>query len=434
MLRTLVKLWRDPRGNVLPIMAAFLPLMIGAAGLATDTIQWTLWRRQLQRAADSAAFAGVYNRAANNGATTTTATAVCRDLAVNLHTWMGLLGTSPCTGSVGSYAELNTDASGSAFITNRVMVRLQVQKTLPFSSMFMSAAPVIQASATAGTVSFGGGACVEALETSGSNTGITASGSAVVNMPSCIMYSNSPASNSAAAGGSSNVTALAIATVGGVQQSNSWSVQSYRPYSPALSDPFANVNPVPGDMNCTNAALTDNTNFNSLPAGTNCFSSLSVGSNRTLNVPANFGPIYVNGGDVNLQGAFNCNGCTIVMTNKTASSPIGAISSNASATNNITAPQTGPFAGIAIYQDRRAVDCNSCNKVNGGSNSTITGAMYFPSQPLWYNGGNGTTATCTMIVARRVTFTGNAYFKGLDQCPGYGPGSTNAVQMVRLVA
>ena len=54
------RLWNDKRGNALIIMGAALPLVVGSAGLATDTIQWTLWKRQLQRAADSAAIAGVY--------------------------------------------------------------------------------------------------------------------------------------------------------------------------------------------------------------------------------------------------------------------------------------------------------------------------------------------------------------------------------------
>jgi uncharacterized membrane protein len=48
------RLLKDRRGNTLAIAAACLPLVVGAAGLATDTIQWTLWKRQLQRAADSA--------------------------------------------------------------------------------------------------------------------------------------------------------------------------------------------------------------------------------------------------------------------------------------------------------------------------------------------------------------------------------------------
>ena len=59
MRKLFKKLWSNDRGNALIIAGAALPLLVGAAGLATDTIQWTLWKRQLQRAADSAALAGV---------------------------------------------------------------------------------------------------------------------------------------------------------------------------------------------------------------------------------------------------------------------------------------------------------------------------------------------------------------------------------------
>ena len=61
MMRKLFKkLWDNERGNALIIFGASLPLLMGAAGLASDTIQWALWKRELQRAADSAAIAGVY--------------------------------------------------------------------------------------------------------------------------------------------------------------------------------------------------------------------------------------------------------------------------------------------------------------------------------------------------------------------------------------
>ena len=47
MIAFMKKLWRDRRGNALMIAGAALPLLVGSAGLATDTIQWTLWKRQL---------------------------------------------------------------------------------------------------------------------------------------------------------------------------------------------------------------------------------------------------------------------------------------------------------------------------------------------------------------------------------------------------
>ena len=420
------KLWRDKRGNALMIAGAALPLVVGAAGLATDTIQWTLWKRQLQRAADSAAIAGVYNREKAAGSTSTVSNTVDHDLTLNLHTWMTLK-----TG----YPQLVYPAN-TATMTNQVQVTLAIQQQLSFSSLFLTSPPTIIARATAASIPAGGNACVQALESNASYTGITNSGNTTIDMPDCVMYSNSPSANSASAGGSSNVTAKAIAAVGGIAQSNNWHVQSYIPYSPPLADPFAGVTPDPNEMNCTTSALQWNTNFNNLPAGTNCFSSLSVGSNKTLNIPANFGPIYINGGNVDLQGQFNCTGCTIVLTNKSTSptATIGTVSSNAQATNNITAPTSGTFKGIAFYQDRRAPDCSSCNKLNGGSNSLITGALYFPSEELWYNGGTGAVSTCTMVVARRITFTGNSKFKDLAQCSGEGLPSSSTVKMVRLVA
>lgn len=431
------RLWKDRRGNALVIAGAALPMIVGAAGLANDTIQWTLWKRQLQRAADSAAIAGVYDRAGSSGSTGNTLSAVQHDVTLNLHTRMGLLTGYPTV----SYPE------DSGVMSDQVEVQLRVQQRLPFSSMFMSTAPTIIATARAAAISSGGNACVQALETNASKTGITNSGNTTIYMPDCVMYSNSPSSNSAAAGGSSSVTALAIAAVGGIAQSNNWNVGAYRPYSPTLSDPFAAINPTPSDMKCAghlnnkgvwvNDALTETTNMSTAKAqdgsAANCWASLSVGSNKSLTVPDDFGPIYVNGGSANLQGSFSCTGCAIVLTNKTASSPIGTFTSNAQANTTIIAPTDGTFAGIAVYQDRRAADCSGCSKLNGGSNSTITGAVYFPSQEVWFNGGTNPTATCTMLVARRVTLTGNSNFKGLSDCVDEGLPQSTVLSMIRLV-
>src|SRR5262245_43851800 len=79
------KLWRDKRGNALVIAGAALPLVLGSAGLASETIQWTLCKRQLQSAADSSAIAGVYQIAEAAGARTGVTDAVNLDLSYNSH-------------------------------------------------------------------------------------------------------------------------------------------------------------------------------------------------------------------------------------------------------------------------------------------------------------------------------------------------------------
>ena len=474
------RLLKDRRGNALVIGAACLPLIVGAAGLASDTIQWTLWKRQLQRAADSAAIAGVYDRSNAAGATTTTAATVTHDLSLNLHTYYGLKSGYPIV----SYP------ADSGVQTYQVKVTLAIQRSLPFSSMFMTAAPTITVNATAASIPAGGDACIEALETA-STTGITFIGNAAVYMPDCDVFSNSSGTNVTVGKGSADVTANSVGGVGGIQESNNFHVTAYRPYSPALPDPFSGVSPDASDMHCavsqsattstvvvvdspatghykttgnhqtwvqdspavthtetqtttiyTPLPLTDGVDITTLKDASgnqaNCFTALSVGSTRSLTIPANFGPIYINGGDANFQGNFTCVGCAIVLTNKTAASPIGNVSTNASANVNITAPTSGTFKGLAIYQDRRATDCNNCNKINGNSGSLITGGIYFPSQELQYNGTGTTDAICTMFVARRVTFSGNSgtsnKFKKLSDCSSEGLPSNSTTRIVRLVA
>jgi len=353
-------------------------------------------------------------------------------------------------------------------VANKVQVTLRVQQRLPFSSLFMSTAPTIQAVATAGAVSYGGTPCMLALNTTG--TAINNSGNKTVSAPTCIFYSDSASSNSAAAGGSSAITAKAVAGVGGIQSSNNWNVQSYLPYSPSLPDPLAPpsttaVTPDPADMKCAghwstsgnngsgggsgnvsvwvNDALTDSTDMSAAvdasgnPA--NCWTSMSVGSNRSLTVPNSYnGPIYINGGNVDLQGAFTCGSCTIVLTNKDTSNTatIGTFSSNAQATNNITAPTTGTYRGIAVYQDRRAT--GNIDRINGGTNNVVNGVVYFPNDTLWLNGTGNSVSLCAMYVAKNLVFNGNstiAISSAADAaCFGIGLPNTQSTTIVRLIA
>jgi len=457
MMKLLTKIWRNRRGNVIVIMGAMLPLVIGCAGLATDTIQWTLWKRQLQRAADSAAIAGVYTRSVTD-TQAAVETSVCNDLAKNQKTGMALAGTYYTCADGTTRRGTVTLVSDSGTMTKAVQVSLTVSQSLPFSAMFMTAVPNITANATAASVPGGGSACFIGLTTVSTETGLGFTGNAAISAGDCDGFSNSPSANTSTAKGSSDVTLNSIGGVGGIQASNNFHVGAYRPYSPAIADPFINVTPTVSDMVCNATtttthgnngsnitgpvALDENTVFPLVDAtsgkATNCFSSLSVGSNKTLTLPA--GTYYINGGDAFVQGNLTCNGCTIVLTNvNPASTTIGQFKVNASSLINLTAPTSGTYAGVAIYQDRRAVDSSSnVNKINGNSSSVITGALYFPNQQLEYNGTGSTSAFCTMFVAKRLVFTGNSStsnkFNSLSSCSGYGLPNPQTLRLIRLVA
>lgn len=469
MIRFFRRLLKDRRGSALAIACAAMPLVIGCAGLAVDTIQWTLWKRQLQRAADSAAIAGVYDREnASGGSTSNTSNAVSRDLALNDHVWMALQS---------GYPQVTYPADSGAAV-DQVKVVLAIQQSLPFSSMFMSSPPIITASATAASISTGT-PCALALNSTG--TAMNYSGNATVNAPTCILYSDSASSNSASAGGSSAVTAKSVAAVGGIQQSNNFSVQSYIPYSPSIPDPFSNITPDTTQMKCAghyqsngngngNGNGTQTWVYDSLSESTNmsdptqkymdssgnvqtgipnCWKSLSTSaSNHTgLNIPASTysGPIYIDAnpahggnGSVDMQGIFSCASCTIVMTNSDPNSnTIGTWSANAQSTTTITSPTSGTYAGIAVFQDRRKSSV-STDTINGGSNNVLTGAVYFPKDTLQINGTGTANSLCAMWVANNITFLGNSSIAisspNDTACSGKVAGTNSAVKMVRLIA
>lgn len=415
MRKLLRKLWCDDRGNALIIAGAALPLLIGSAGLATDTIQWTLWNRQLQRAADSAALAGVYAKVQAN-AGQTAEQAVDADLTKNNHTNITLLG---------GYPEV-TFPTGTGWM-NGVRVKLALQKELGFSSMFLSSPPVISVEATAATIATGV-YCVVSLEET-SATGITAIGSGTIDL-GCGMITNSTSLTAAIATGNSSVEATPIAAVGNINGSDNWNGAELLPYTVEQEDPFKNVNPV--TTGCPGAQLKVNAN-QAASVTPGCYSKIDFDGNVTMAD----GTYIIDGGSLTIgaQASVTCNSCTFVLTNSDSSptATIGSVTINAGAHVEISAPTTGYYKNMLIYQDRRATWAGgSVNKINGDASSILKGSFYFPSQQLQINGSAGLDFNCAQFVARRVEFSGDGSIT--NTCPGgYGDGAIMG-KHVRLVA
>lgn len=427
MISSFKRLWRDRRGNSLAIAGAALPLVLGSAGLASDTIQWTLWKRQLQRAADSAAMAGVYAKASGN------AVGTCTDIA-------GATYTNPVAYDVKKNLKLkitpncvvtNPPASGTySSDANAVRVALDVQRKLSFSGLFMSAAPTIRATALA-TIVPSGKYCVVSLEDQ-AVTGINATGSTDVDL-GCGMITNSTSMSAAVATGSSEVTASPIAAVGGIPASSHWGDGTVlQPFTLAQDDPFKDV-PMPTPSNCTNAP---NNQPNDPPltitntTGTRCFkSTLDIKGTVTMEP----GTYIFDGADLSMNNTgakLTCNGCTFIFTTSTSdASKIGKPDINGGEID-LTSPQTGPYKGIIFYQDRGAV-ANNQVKINGNNQSYLEGAFYFPRAELTFQGTAGMNSNCLQLVSKRVVFTGNSAIS--NTCPAGSGASSFEGKRIRLV-
>ncbi len=396
---------------MLVIAAAAMPVLIGAAGLATDTIQWTLWKRQMQRQADSAAMAGAYALAQGKAVTPSAQADLARNAQVVL-TATPLIEHAP---SAGPYA-------GDA---RAVRVALEARHALAFSGLFLPSGPAIRAEATAAVLS-NGNYCVLSLET-GTEPGVTFQGSTTVDM-GCGIATNSRGSNAISAGGSSSIRATPVAAVGGITESSNYqSHTTFLPYTIPQDDPYASL-PTPSVSGCSPKVNVGPQGVQSLSPG--CYKGMDIKGALTLQP----GTYLIDGGtfDVGSQAQLSGTGVTIILTSATAASNPGSIATvnmNGGATVQLSAPTSGTYAGILFYQDRRAT--YQTNKFNGNSNSAYQGAIYMPAQNVEWTGTAGMVTDCLQIVSRRVYFSGNSSVN--NSCPaGSGSHSFQGTR-VRLV-
>jgi Flp pilus assembly protein TadG len=397
MITFLKRIWSDRRGTALVLAGLSMPLLLGSVGLATETIQWALWKRQLQRAADSAAFAGAYARFQDKSSSG----AVTRDLVNNKHIWVPLMS---------GYPQVSEPADTATFV-RAVQVSLRVQQALTFSSMFMTATPMITVNARAAAID-SGDFCVVALENT-NNSGIIIQGSTIVNL-GCGMISNSPSASVSVGvnGNSHNVTADPVAGAGGVPDING--VTNEQSYHLAQPDPYKdlyNTN-VPATLSCGNmTSHTIATTATNAAAGftqtltPGCYTGnnqFKFTGGKTLLSP---GTYYLNGSDFETSGNAQLvgTGVTIILTGSTP----GQIKLNGNGAIVLSAPTSGTFAKMLLMQSASASNVDG-NIINGNNGSSFDGSIYFPNQGFTFTGSSGAATKCAMVVTRRVTFSGNS--------------------------
>ena len=405
-------LLRNERGNVLVVGAVSLPLLIGAAAFAVDSITLALNNRQLQRAADSAAIAGAH--AVSQGESADAATA--NDLQQNQ---FPALSQAP-TVTVGP----------SHGFQRTVRVQLTSQRILPFMSIFTSSATTIQTEATAALVDEGT-FCVISLY-DGDDTGIDINGNGDLRL-GCGMKANSHSDQAITAGGSSNLAGTPIAAVGGLDGTTNHFVAPTRlqPYSTPEPDPLARV-PDPPSNYCSQPPLGGLLNID-LSIGPADVQTLTPGCYRSLDIKGAAtllpGTYYINGGDVTIgaQATVIGLGVNIVLTGPNGQA--GNLKITAGANLNMTSAGSGPYSGVLFYRDRRAPLAEQ--SVSGGASLVLTGALYFPTGDVDFVGHSGMNVHCLQLVAQKMRFRGNATID--NNCPPASGAAGFHETVVRLV-
>ncbi len=417
------RLLRNERGNVLVIGAASMPLLIGSAALALDTVQMSLWKRQLQRAADSAALAGAYAVAQQKSAPN----AVTRDLQLNNDVAL-----------TGGPQVQNAPLAGPYLGDNRaVRVILTSQRSMPFMSFFDNTPPTITVEATAASV-FQGQFCMVSLEDTGV-TGVTFTGNTSVNL-GCGVITNSRAANAIVAAGSAQVRATPVGAVGGIPASGAYlQPTTLLPYTLRQADPFSGLPRTPSPpTNCRELGAIEvlPNRQQTVPPSPNTDNQYCVRGGAdikgTLNLAS--GTYYIDGSTFQLGSQAQLNGTevTIILTSSTPTVPssFASLDMHGGAVVNLTSPGSGTYEGILFYQDPRTPYGES--QFTGNSASSVEGAFYFPSRQLTYIGNTGSQTRCLQMVARRLVFSGNARIENI--CPTDGGPESFSATFVRLVA
>ena len=143
-----------------------------------------------------------------------------------------------------------------------------------------------------------------------------------------------------------------------------------------------------------------------------------------------------------LNSSAKGNGVTFILTETPASSKTtyATLAFTGSTQMTFNAPTSGPYKGILFYQDRNAPSFMGSNliedSVSGSTQLNLSGAMYFPSQELKFDGSAQlqSNGTCLQVIGRKVTFLGSAQIQS-DECEGAKAGDVKPIQrmFVKLI-
>jgi hypothetical protein len=395
-------------------MALMMPVLVGTAGLGTEVVWWLYKHKNMQSAADSGAVS-----AATAGSS----------LAAQANAVTASYGYANGVNNV--TVTVNQPPSSGNYTSTSQAVEVIVSQSEPrmLSSLFGSGPVVITARSVAKPNS--GTGCVLGLDPTASST-VAISGSNNINLINCNLYSDANASPSLNASGSATVSANMVGVVGTVSgASNITAPNGIKTHMQAVTDPYG---PPPTAPSCQNGNVTINSSgkANSLTPGTCYAGSVSVKSGYTLDLSPG---IYYFTGNLTVEGnaTLTCSTCTggqgvtLVFTGSGNNWGSASIGSNANVT--LTAPNSGPTKGIVMYGDRN-MPVGTAFNLEGGGTQNFGGAIDLPKAALKFAGGNGTTTSCTQVIADTITFTGSSNIQ--VNCAALGA-SAIGVQTAQLV-
>lgn len=420
LIGAIVRLRRDERGTIAVMMALLFPALIAILGLGMEVTNWYMRTRAMQNAADAAVIAAASNGTANynieaaavaanygfvngtnNVTITATDSAACpADPDV----------TPPCYRV--SIAKIVPIAL-TAVVGYKGNIDVDGVREQQLSSSAIATKTVVQQPI-----------CLLGLDPSGQ--AITSNGAPDADFSGCTTMSNS--------GSSCNGSDLK-AFMGVAHATNNGCGVRQNSYAPAVADPYAAIaSNIPSDLatKCSNNYPQESKHGGTWSGGTTWSGTKSLTGTANLagntlicgdlrltgdvTIDAPDGAVlYIQNGQLDLQGhtfrTANGSEVAIVFTgdNGSYNHVVTDKTGSTSGLLDIVAPLSGPFSGVAIYQDPKLT--TGVNLTYAGNDPTwdITGLVYMPHAHVTISGAiNKSTngAVCFVMVANDVTING----------------------------
>ncbi|HXV25370.1 MAG TPA: hypothetical protein VED46_14045 [Alphaproteobacteria bacterium] len=410
--RLLTRFWREQSGSTLALFAFALPSLLGVSAIGVEAGLWYVSKRAIQTQADAGALGGAFAKVWGRSDTEVEAAAV-KEAQRNGY-----------AGGASESIDPNTPPTYGPYAGEDDAVEVMIYRqhdTMLFAAIVPDDFLTVSTRAVAGIVPTGK-ACVLALDET-SPQALTNSGNTTVNA-NCAIASNSTDDQAAFFTGSADVDVQTVWAVGDLlTQGNNVNLTTADPpitKTWPLEDPFAGtpIDIPPGA--CNSSTWTGvATKF----PGKYC-NGITVNSSAVINLMP--GTYYIDQGNLQVNGGatVTCTSCapggegvTFVLTSSGSVNNIGTVQLNGTSEVTLNAPAEGAasagpggiYEGLLFYQDPRAPTDTAYSAIlNGGSDSSLVGGMYFPSNNVTWSGNLTGLSECIVIIAETVTLTGSS--------------------------
>jgi len=431
--KQLRRLHADERGTVAIIMGVLIIPLVGALGIGFEVSNWYMTTRGMQNAADAAALAAATNAGSNYDVEAKAVAAQYGYVDGTNNISVAVSNTAPCPAGGNTCYSVTISGFTPLLLSQVVGFKGDTNLNGTLEKKLSSAAvakPTIQPQDV----------CMLALATSGAAQGIRTNGAPTANMNGCNVMSNTAAQCN---GSNLNATfGLAHGTSNGCGVTPVSNV-------PVVTDSYAsfasNIPPL-SSSGCGGSYPQESHQGNSYSvAASNQLSgtlSLTAGNNFKCGDQMLTADTVINtaGGPAVLvieNGQLDLNGHSLTTSDGSAVTLVfsgGSGSYTHAPTDNtngsggkldLTAPTSGPWSGVAIYQDPSLTSGLDVSAAGNSPTWNITGLVYMPHASVTLKGAidkSNAGKSCVVLVADNFTISGTAGILKTDigQCPQAG--------------